>query len=435
MDRGPGNRAPFPFLGVIVMKVAMRPYIKIAAAAAMSGVFSASLAAQDTATVKKDTTANQLAVGDSSKQTHTVVKGDNLWTLAQTYLGNPFLWPELYRLNRDVVEDPHWIYPGEVIRLRAAEVTVAVAPTPRDTTQVESNPVKPAVDSAVAVVDKPVVQAPPVPMAPVSDELPTSQFQKVTPPANPVTDAPITLTGDMPMLAAPTVRLGEAMVAPFVEREGGPRGYGTIVKSGDIAGIAQASDRARFQAFDRVFIEPPAGNIGAEGERFLSYRLGPIIEGLGQIMVPTGVIEVKNAPRQGAPATAKVMKVFTEISVSDRLIPLDTAGFGMTTRPRRVTDGTETKIMWVFGEPVLASVQNYVVIDATAKNGVRVGDEYMIYKPRPKSSESQSKDPPVPVAKLQVVKVTPYGVTGIIVGQEQPQIREGMPVKVIARMP
>ena len=36
-------------------------------------------------------------------RTHTVKRGDTLWDLAQTYLGDAFQWPEIYRLNRDVV--------------------------------------------------------------------------------------------------------------------------------------------------------------------------------------------------------------------------------------------------------------------------------------------------------------------------------------------
>src|SRR4051812_16067358 len=63
-------------------------------------------------------------------RTHTVKPGDTLWDLAKLYLGDAFLWPEIYRLNRDIVEDPHWIYPGEVLRLVTEEPTVATTTQP-----------------------------------------------------------------------------------------------------------------------------------------------------------------------------------------------------------------------------------------------------------------------------------------------------------------
>src|SRR5690606_38168437 len=53
-------------------------------------------------------------------RTHVVRPGDTLWDLAGRYLANPFRWSEIFGVNRDVVEDPHWIYPAERLRIPGA---------------------------------------------------------------------------------------------------------------------------------------------------------------------------------------------------------------------------------------------------------------------------------------------------------------------------
>jgi len=50
------------------------------------------------------------------EQVHIVVKGDTLWDLGAKYLGNPYLWPQIWEKNQYVL-DAHWIYPGDPLVL------------------------------------------------------------------------------------------------------------------------------------------------------------------------------------------------------------------------------------------------------------------------------------------------------------------------------
>ena len=51
--------------------------------------------------------------------THVVVKGDTLWDIAETYVKDPFRYPELAELSK--IKNPDLIYPYELVRIHIYE--------------------------------------------------------------------------------------------------------------------------------------------------------------------------------------------------------------------------------------------------------------------------------------------------------------------------
>ena len=57
-----------------------------------------------------------LTLKEDYPETYTVVKGDSLWDISAHFLNTPWLWPRLWQANSQV-ENPHLIYPGDVLTL------------------------------------------------------------------------------------------------------------------------------------------------------------------------------------------------------------------------------------------------------------------------------------------------------------------------------
>ena len=58
----------------------------------------------------------EVELKDELPATYTVKKGDTLWSISGMYLKQPWLWPELWDVNRQI-DNPHMIFPGDVLYL------------------------------------------------------------------------------------------------------------------------------------------------------------------------------------------------------------------------------------------------------------------------------------------------------------------------------
>ena len=58
---------------------------------------------------------------------HVVVQGDTLWGISKLFFKDPWKWPHIWGVNQEGIKDPHWIYPGNIIRFDRTAGKLAVA--------------------------------------------------------------------------------------------------------------------------------------------------------------------------------------------------------------------------------------------------------------------------------------------------------------------
>ena len=81
-------------------------------------VSSTEPAKADFGNVRSRVTSTETGTADAPfERTYTVVKGDTLSHIAKRLYGKASRWPEIFAANRDQLDDPDRIRPGQVLKI------------------------------------------------------------------------------------------------------------------------------------------------------------------------------------------------------------------------------------------------------------------------------------------------------------------------------
>ena len=402
------------------------------------------LAAQDTTQARPDTSqpaqdSSQAASAPAPlgqvPATHVVATGETLWSISQLYYGDPLLWPEIYRLNTSLIDDPHWIYPGEELSL-ASSVSVAQAPetttvvppqgTPGDTVHAV-----PAPDTVVAVAPDttPLLDTAQVVEAPPPPPEPTEGYQTLFDRRRTATQEVRDVLKAYANQPYRPLRRGEFYAAGFLsEQQKLP--FGRVLGNTSIPAIPRLTDRSTAMTFDQISIQAPRNASYHVGDSLLVVRIDRDISGWGDVVVPLGVARVTELQRRQV--LADVIMQFGRIHDGHLALPLEPFKDPGQVRPTPVEGGLEGVVIGERDSHVLVGPQQIVFINRGRAEGVTSGDVFEVFRPAagvPGTSSEQMQ------VVLQVVHTRDHSASGLILNIGHPKVVPGMPVRLIRKMP
>jgi hypothetical protein len=313
----------------------------------------------------------------AQETTHEVKTGDTLWDIAGWYYQDPFLWPYIWRANLTVVEDPHWIYPEEVLVIPdVPEESVFVAPPEWTYDQEDYILTKPTAEVVSTIVPE--------------DRLFTEQL---------IHRAGYIVEEDLPY-------------------------WGKIIGTEPLEG-------KNIVSYKKVYIDR-VDDVKV-GDILSVYRPGMMLNHpvngtkLGQEIIMLGRVEVEKIGEEGA--RCQVVDSYDVIKIGDFLAPYEPILAPTDVQLLETDEDVEGYIVEVKDYNMVTSPHVFVFIDQGEESGTAVGDLYDIYQEREIDGK---KMPDLNIGKVQVISVFRLASVGLLLhDRETVKVERGEKIRLV----
>lgn len=338
--------------------------------------------------------------------THTVVRGETLWDLSRTYFGDPFNWRTIHEANTEIVANPHWIYPGQIL-------SIPGLPPRRAQTASSTDP------SAVTDV---MVQVASDRTASEESEADRTVFYRNE--ATRVLGSSLIASDETEFTAVPRdIFYSAGWLVPGREA---PEHLATIRSFEHEAQVRPRMSRQIAQPFESLLIDFAGSDRPSVGERLLSFRVERTIDH-GQVVVPSGMLTVHRTESGGA--IAVVTAEYNRVQLGDFLVRLPDFPLEPGVHPADVTDELAATLLGFQMQRDLHGPGDVVFLDKGSAQGVQIGDEFTASVPAGDGFGGRIG------GRLQVVRVKESGASARIIALDGPIFESGMVVSRAGRMP
>jgi hypothetical protein len=249
---------------------------------------------------------------------HVVRRGDTLWDICFLYFNDPWQWPKVWSYNPQIT-NPHWIYPGDLVRLLPRGMFAQTAPV--------LEPEKPDADA----------QAP-------ADALPAPQRR---------------------------IEVGIRQTA-FVEKS-------DLDKSVTIDG--SVDEKTLLGSGDSVYLSYPPGKPPKVGEKYSIYQPGNVVKSggneVGAYVHVLGTLEVVSV-KQDKRARGVILEASREIERGAKVGPL--VRVFKTVPPSRPKVDAQGTVVAMLTQDQLIGQGEVVFIDLGKRSGVEVGNRMFVVR-------------------------------------------------------